>query len=423
MTSSKHQFVGQKVRLGELIKKAKIEHCGNRSFPVYSMTMHNGIVKQSGRFKKMVASQNQSAYKIVRKDQLVVGFPIDEGVIYVQNFEQPGIMSPAYNIWDFDKSRILPGYLELALHSPQSMAYYADKMRGTTARRRTLTAEGLRSMLIPLPSIERQGEIVEVLSGIKKQILLAQKRIDGLDSLVKSRFVEMFGDIEPEESVTFKECCSAIQGGKTPSMKHPEYYGGDVPFVKSGDVKQDTVSGGALFLTGKAIAKAGVKLIPKDSILVVTRSAMLHRKMHTAISACDLAINQDIKAFVPSPGYLPSYLLWAIRSHEQELLAGVRSVSTCALDFDQLCSIRVPNSPIREQESFSAFVTQVDKSRFAGAKIGTKSAKNYAENYAVHNKYGCIPGKVLHGAKEVAEYTLLKLQELYDSLTRKYFAL
>ena len=55
--------------------------------------------------------------------------------------------------------------------------------------------------------------------------------------------------------------------------------------------------------------------------------------------------------------------------------------------------------------------------------MGTMPAKNYAENCAVHNKCGCIPGKALYGAKEVTEYTLLKLQELYDSLTRKYFAL
>lgn len=63
----------------------------------------------------------------MKKNQLVVGFPIDEGVIYVQNHDQPGIMSPAYNVWDFDSDRILPAYLEFVLHSPQSMAYYSRK--------------------------------------------------------------------------------------------------------------------------------------------------------------------------------------------------------------------------------------------------------------------------------------------------------
>ena len=70
--------------LGSLITPAKVIRCGNDSFPVLSMTMHNGIVMQSERFKKKLASADQSDYKVVKRGQLVVGFPIDEGVLYVQ---------------------------------------------------------------------------------------------------------------------------------------------------------------------------------------------------------------------------------------------------------------------------------------------------------------------------------------------------
>lgn len=124
----------------------------------------------------------------MKKNQLVVGFPIDEGVIYVQNHDQPGIMSPAYNVWDFDSDRILPAYLEFALHSPQSMAYYAGKMRGTTARRRTLTGDALKNMPVPVPSIEDQYTVVKTLNCIKSQLAATQQMLDKLDQLVKSRF-------------------------------------------------------------------------------------------------------------------------------------------------------------------------------------------------------------------------------------------
>lgn len=191
---SKPRFVGEKVKLGELISKAKVERCGDRSFPVYSMTMHDGIVEQSGRFKKTIASRDTSSYKVVKKNQLVVGFPIDEGVIYVQNHDQPGIMSPAYNVWDFDSDRILPAYLEFVLHSPQSMAYYAEKMRGTTARRRTLTGDALKNMPVPVPSIEDQYAVVKALNCIKSQLAATQQMLDKLDQLGKSRFIEIFGN-------------------------------------------------------------------------------------------------------------------------------------------------------------------------------------------------------------------------------------
>lgn len=40
------------VKLGTLIKPAKLQKCGNDDYPVLSMTMHNGLVFQSDKFKK-----------------------------------------------------------------------------------------------------------------------------------------------------------------------------------------------------------------------------------------------------------------------------------------------------------------------------------------------------------------------------------
>lgn len=155
-----------------------------------------------------------------------------------------------------------------------------------------------------------------------------------------------------------------IQGGKTPSMKHPEYYGGTVPFIKSGDVKGDVVSSGNLWLSDAAVEQAGVRLVERGSVLVVTRSALLQRKMCSTLCGADVAINQDIKAFTPKTGFSGGYLLWAIRSHEQRLLAGVRSVSTSALDFDDLCNLPIRVASEFDQQEFADFVVRVDKSRF-----------------------------------------------------------
>lgn len=197
MPANKPPFDGGRVKLGELISKAPIERCGDGKYPVYSMTMRDGIVEQAGRFKKTIASKDTSSYKVVKKNQLVVGFPIDEGVIYVQHHDVPGIMSPAYNVWNINLGRVDPSYLEFALHSPRSMAYYADKMRGTTARRRTLTADGLREMEILLPSVDEQVRVVNTLDEVRSLIKEANGQIAMLDTLVKSRFnlLKAYGSI------------------------------------------------------------------------------------------------------------------------------------------------------------------------------------------------------------------------------------
>ena len=185
--------------LGNLISPANVIRCGKNSYPVLSMTMHEGIVLQSERFKKSLASVDQSNYKVVMRGQLVVGFPIDEGVLYVQKAIDKGIMSPAYNIWNIDTSIIDADYLELCLHSPQSMQYYRNHLRGTTARRRSIPTKELLSLPIKLPTLEEQRFILNKMANINSIIEGHQNQLSCFEQLVKSRFIELFGDYRINE--------------------------------------------------------------------------------------------------------------------------------------------------------------------------------------------------------------------------------
>ena len=388
--SNKPRFVGEKVRLGELISKAKVERCGDRSFPVYSMTMHDGIVEQAGRFKKAIASKDTSSYKVVKKNQLVVGFPIDEGVIYVQNFEAPGIMSPAYNVWDINLEKVNPAYLELALHSPQSMAYYADKMHGTTARRRTLTASGLCDMQILLPAMGRQLEIVESLAEVKAQSVAAEAQIEKLDQLVKSRFVEMFGDVSNYEARPLVDCVAGIESGKSPKcMSNPRVNGG--PAV----LKLSAISSGVYL---EAENKA---LLPDDEVapqkVVVDGDILLSRKNTPELVGRSVLVDHtDGNVMFPDivfrmhvrPGVNAVYLSQLLSG---PLLGSIRSLahgsakSMSNIPKSELAMLEIPLPPLELQQEFADFAAQVDKSRF------------------------------------VARQQIEKLQTLYDSLAQDYF--
>lgn len=363
--TNKPQFVGEKVKLGDLISKAKVERCGDRSFPVYSMTMHDGIVEQSGRFKKAIASKDRSSYKVVKKNQLVVGFPIDEGVIYVQNHERAGIMSPAYNVWDFDSSRITPAYLELALHSPQSMAYYAEKLRGTTARRRSLTADGLRALPIVLPSIERQSAVVEVLKGIKGQIADARKTTDELDHLVKSRFVEMFGDLDSDDSRPLKDVCSIITDG---THQPPKFVDEGIPFLFVSNIASDVVD----YETNKFIsAEDYEQLIRRTPIEIgdVLVSAV-GSFGHPAVvrDGRPFCFQRHIAYLKPRHNLVDSdYLHAALLSDDAKRYMDrcAKGVAQRTVTLKSFKEMKIPVPSMCLQEEFAAFVSQVDKSRFA----------------------------------------------------------
>ncbi len=389
--SNKPQFVGEKVRLGELITKAPVERCGDRDFPVYSMTMHDGIVEQAGRFKKAIASKDTSSYKVVRKNQLVVGFPIDEGVIYVQNHETPGIMSPAYNVWNFDLSQVNPAYLELALHSPQSMAYYADKMRGTTARRRSLTADGLRALEIPLPPIDAQLKVVKMLNGVKSQINAANHQIAELDSLVKSRFIEMFGETPNASKYEIRQVGSIADVFVGVVVKPKQYYSDDpenaVKAFRSLNVGEMTVRDDDwVYFTHEGNRKASKSVLKGGDVLVVRSgypgTSCVVPAEYEGSNAIDLII-----ARVVSQKIRPEFLAAFNNSDYVKNLIASTSVGSAQKHFNVGFYKRVELSlpPIETQDEFIVFQRQVDKSRF------------------------------------VAQQQIEKLQTLHDSLAQDYF--
>jgi type I restriction enzyme S subunit len=183
------------LELGRVIAPAKLRRAEDGDFPVLSMTMRDGLVDQADKFKKRVASADTSPYKVVERNQLVVGFPIDEGVLAFQNLYDEAIVSPAYDVWDLqDSSSVDSGYLQRFLRSPIALTFYAGKLRGTTARRRTLPDDMFLSLRVPLPPLAEQRQIADMLDraeGLraKRRAALAQ-----LDSLTQSLFLDLFGD-------------------------------------------------------------------------------------------------------------------------------------------------------------------------------------------------------------------------------------
>ena len=178
------------MKLKDVISTADMERCGERTLPVLSMTMHDGIVLQAERFKKAIASKDLSSYKVVRRNQLVVSFPIDEGVLYIQDLVDAGIVSPAYAIWDIHANMVYPRYLGMFLRSPRSIQYYKSKLRGSTARRRTIPRDDFLCMELPEVSIAEQRKICTTLEKIKIVISECEQQIIRLGEIVKSRFVE-----------------------------------------------------------------------------------------------------------------------------------------------------------------------------------------------------------------------------------------
>ena len=224
------------VSFGDIMTPAKVERCGDRiDLPILSITMRSGIILQNDRFKKKIASFDTKDYKIVKNGQLVIAFPIDEGLIYTQDITDQGIMSPAYSIWDVDYSNHNRRFLGYLFHSPFAMNYYKSKLRGTTQRRRMLPKEDLLSFPIPVPPLSEQQRIVSELDLLSSIIEKKKAQLKEYDQLAQSIFYDMFGDPVTNEKGWEVAYFGDIASFKNGLNYHPKEDGFQIKCIGVGD--------------------------------------------------------------------------------------------------------------------------------------------------------------------------------------------
>ena len=108
-------------------------------------------------------------------------------------------------------------------------------------------------------------------------------------------------------------------GGGTPSKADPAYWtDGTVPWVSPKDMKTFRLRGSQDKVSTKALER--LSLIPRNSVLVVVRSGILSRTLPVALSAEDVTINQDMRAFIPRDVISSEFLAWQLVAREQEIL-------------------------------------------------------------------------------------------------------
>ena len=261
-----------------------------------------------------------------------------------------------------------PQYIGHFFNSP----YYRDRIANSAAGANinNIRNEHIDVLEIAWPSVEGQRSAVAVLDKVSELIALRKEQLAKLDQLVKSRFIELFGDPVTNSmgwnTDTVNNLCQDIYGGGTPSKAHPEYYeNGDIPWVSSKDMKTDILYDSQIKINQLGVDNSTAKMVPVNSLIMVIRSGILKHTLPVAINAVPITVNQDLKVFVPSYKISPVFLLFLFKMLEKDILTGVRAVTADNIEFNTLKERLVIVPPIALQEQFAAFVEQTDKSKLA----------------------------------------------------------
>lgn len=239
-----------------------------------------------------------------------------------------------------------------------------------------------------------QEAIAQQLNLIKKQIKTVNSQLDQLDSLVKSRFVEMFGNPVDDKlwpHVTLAELCTKLGSGATPRGGRSTYKTEGIPLIRSMNVHNGYfVWKDLTYIDDEQAAKLnGVTLMKGDVLLNITGASVAR----SCILPDELAggrVNQHVSIVrVDQTKMLPIILNMVLinDSYQRFLLNDSRMAGATreAITKEDLKSMKVPLPPLSLQQQFANFAVKVDKSRF------------------------------------IAQQQIEKLQMLYDSLAQEYF--
>jgi type I restriction enzyme S subunit len=273
-------------------------------------------------------------------------------------------------------------------------------MTGAAGQRRVPTAF-LNNYEIPLPPLDDQKRIAHLLGKVEGLIARRKQHLQQLDDLLKSVFLEMFGDPVRNEkgwdTVPFHNVGKFISGG-TPSKSREDFWDGDFPWVSPKDMKVTKINDAIDHISEKVFEETSLKRIAPNHLLIVVRGMILMHSFPVAINAVDIAINQDMKAIKPVKELNVVYLLNCLVSLKRQILKLISTAGHGTRKFDTIAmqKLFIPKPPKDLQNQFNAIVEKIE---------GLKS--HYQQNLTdLESLYGALSQKAFKGELDLSRVVL-----------------
>lgn len=231
-----------------------------------------------------------------------------------------------------------------------------------------------------IPKVDEQIEIIKILDKAKSLIDKRKEQIKALDELVKSKFIETFGDIKNNpigwEKIKIGDVFE-IKTGATPSRKENKYWdNGTIPWIKTTELKEIVINNSEEYITEEGFNKTSVNLLPKNTILIAMYGQGKTRGM-TGKLGIEATTNQACAAILPNPKENMDFIWYQLKLSYEDLRDLGRGGSQPNLNTNLIKSYQLIFPPMELQNKFVQFTNQVDKLKFKMEK----SLKELEDNF------------------------------------------
>ena len=259
------------------------------------------------------------------------------------------------------------------IHTPYLLCYFQSYyfqhfLLSNVGARATIPGfnkDELENALIRIPEMCEQIEIASKITKVDELIGFHKQQLNVLDTLIKSRFIEMFGDPVYNTLKLPTKPLSELGSLDRGRSKHrprndPRLLGGPYPLIQTGEV-----SNAGLYITGyqNTYSELGLKQSKmwKAGTLCITIAANIAQ---TAILTFDACFPDSVVGFIPTDEINIIYMHYWFSFFQKILDEQAPQVAQKNINLKILSELQVAIPSIEEQSDFATFVEQVDKSKF-----------------------------------------------------------
>ena len=263
----------------------------------------NGFIMQSEKYSRDNAGQSLKKYILLKQGELAYNHGASKAKQFGCCYEltEPEARIPyVYHCFKINDHEYTP-FIAMALNNAK-MDKQLKRLVSSSVRMDGLlniSFEDYMSVTLHLPSSTEQKHIADFLKKIDERIAAQEKLLASLKKykrgVMRAIFRDkaiLFSETTKWKSVRLGDECTFFSGG-TPKSTDSSFYGGTIPFIRSGEIHSNKTE---LFLTDDGLKYSSAKLVSKGDLIVALYGAT---SGEVDISKIDGAINQAILCIRP----------------------------------------------------------------------------------------------------------------------------
>lgn len=168
----------------------------------------------------------------------------------------------------------------------------------------------------------------------------------------------IFSELDIKYPIKFISEVADTTSGGTPSRGNVEYYNGDIPWLKSGELNDGIIENAAEYITKKGLASSSAKLHPKNTLLLAMYGATAGR---TGIAKMEVSTNQAVCALFPKENVTLEYLFWFLRQYRYKFIEISKGGAQPNISQSVINETKIPVPDLALQKQISDTLTKIEK--------------------------------------------------------------